>query len=86
MTTILNSSGGRLVVPVIHTDFLTAVHIMRTIESQTSTIAHNIARVTASFERKPIINWVPVHVGILGNELADQDAKVPFAVEMSRWK
>ena len=58
-----------------HGDSLAAVHILRTIKSQTSTTAHNIARVAASFERKPIINRVPAHVGIFGNELVNQDAK-----------
>ena len=85
MTTILAALvdvSDHGVVPVMHTDSLTAVHILRTIKCQTRTTAHNIARVTASFERKPIINRVAAHVGILGNELADQDAKEPFAVEM----
>ena len=56
------------VVPVIHTDSLTAVHILRTIKRQTITTAHNIARVAESFQRKPIINWVPAHVGRPFNE------------------
>ena len=85
MTTILAAlvdASDHGVVPVMHTDSLTAVHILRTIKSQTRTTAHNIARVAASSERKPIINRVAAHLGILGNELADQDANEPFAVEM----
>ena len=64
--------------PVIHTESLSAVHILRTIQNQTRTTAHNIARVAASFERKPIINLVSAHEEIFGNELADQDAKEPL--------
>ena len=77
----------------IHTDSLTAMHILRTIKIQTSTTAHNIARVAASSEWKSIINWVPAHVGALGNELADQDTKralrcrnVKLDVKQSQYK
>ena len=49
LAALLDASDDR-VVPVIHTDSLTAVHIKE--KSQTSTTVHNIARVAASFERK----------------------------------
>ena len=74
ITTILAAlvdASDHGVVPVIHTDSLTAVHILKTIKGHST----QYARVAASFERKMIINLFPAHVGILGNELADQDAK-----------
>ena len=57
MTTILATlmdASDHGVVPVIHIDSLTAVHMLKTITCQTT--AHNIARVVASFEKEPIVN------------------------------
>ena len=59
MTAILAALVDALdhgVVLVIHTDSVTAVLILRTINRQTNTTAYNIARVAESFQRNPIMN------------------------------
>ena len=66
---------------MIHTDSMTAVQIlMNSKESERSLFNYNFD--TARKLDDKVINWIPSHVGIEGNELADQYAKGALQVEV----
>ena len=63
---------------VIHTDSMTAIHSLRTQHSENIHLTHNIhtiARAMHGAGRSVTINWIPSHVGIVGNEKADALAR-----------
>ena len=59
----------------IHTDSLTAVHILSNRKLDINTITRAIRDAGSRLTQRPTIDWIPAHTGILRNENADQAAK-----------
>ena len=60
---------------IIHTDSLTAIQILTKNKESERALCKYIYDTVKHMEDKPVINWIPSHVGITGNELADKYAK-----------
>ena len=63
----------------IFTDSLSALQSLKSGKSRTQPeILHNILKSIKSLQNKNLqvsFGWIPSHVGIIGNEIADQTAK-----------
>ncbi len=62
-------------VPVIHTDSMSAVKLLAKSDACGNPAVWAIKKICERITGKPIINWIPAHVGIEGNECADRAAK-----------
>ena len=60
---------------IIHTDSLTAIQILRNKKNSERSLCNYILSTAHLLKERPLINWIPSHVGIEGNELADKHAK-----------
>ena len=60
---------------IIHTDSLTAIQIFRNEKSSERSLCNYILSTSHLLKERPVINWIPSHVGIEGTELADKHAK-----------
>ena len=61
---------------VICTDSLSAIHSILNVHSRTQHVfAERIACLLHEIHNRVVLMWVPSHVGIVGNELADKGAK-----------
>ena len=61
--------------PIIHTDSLTAIQLLRDNNKSERSLCYAILATSQYLEERPVLNWIPSHVGIQGNELADAYAK-----------
>ena len=61
--------------PIIHTDSLTAIQILMNNKESERFLCNCILSAAKYIESIPVINWIPSHVGIEGNERADTHAK-----------
>ena len=61
--------------PIMHTDSMTAIQILMTSKESERSLCNYIFDTARKLDDKPVINWISSHVGIEGNELADQYAK-----------
>ena len=59
----------------IHTDSLTAIQILRNKKNSERCLCNYIFSTGQLLKEQPLINWIPSHVGIEGNEFADKHAK-----------
>ena len=60
---------------IIHTDSLTAIQTLRNKKNSERSLCNYILSTAHLLKERPLINWIPSHVGIEGNELADKHAK-----------
>ena len=54
---------------------MTAIQILMNSKESERSLCNHIFVTARKLDDKPVINWIPSHVGIEGNELADQYAK-----------
>ena len=72
--------------PIIHTDSLTAIQILMNNKESERFLCNCILSATKYIESIPVINWIPSHVGIEGNERADTHAKEGLQREIVEYR